>query len=230
PGPPTGPQPTVPPLGFPPSPPTGPLSLPGMSPPAGAGQPRPPARGGRALTVVLIAAVAVLAVAVGVLSFLLVTGDSDDGDGGAAAPAAPEVTGPPGEALRALLNPETMTNCEDVDPRAESRYPDAAVRCTTPDGVVVRAFHYPDRSAADRHFGALAAFVVDQGDCEAGQPSEERWSQPSGDAGGSLLCYYFAENFLVFWTYDDLPVAFITEGTDARALAAWRRDFDPVQR
>lgn len=132
------------------------------------------------------------------------------------------------QALRALLNPVTMTRCIRVDPAANSTYPDAAVRCAASDGRFVYAWHFPDRSALDRRLDLLTVNVPTPGSCDAGAPAVGRWIPPQGGQGGALLCFWANRQFVVLWAYDAVPVAVSVQGSNAVTLVRWWRGFDPL--
>ncbi len=183
---------------------------------------------GGALAVVLIVVFGVLAFAAG--------GDTSAGAspagptpapaGSGAASAGP--AGSPQDRLRALLNPTALTDCS-APPRSDSAYADATLICKAPSGRSVTAFGFPNRSAVDRQIGAREAFYVDEGNCDDGQQSTERWTSGADKAGGDRLCYFFAKRFYEFWTYDDKLVAFSTDDADATQLNTWWHTFDPVR-
>lgn len=154
----------------------------------------------------------------------------EDAPADAAPETAPaEPTGSPEEVLRAVLNPVTMTGCQAPE-TGEGRYTDAALRCTSLDGVEVTAYHFPSRSALDRRIGAQEAYYNDEGTCDDLQQSMEEWSSPAEPGGGTRLCYYYADLFVTFWTIDDERLAFTASDPDPARLMAWWRNFDPIRR
>lgn len=128
-----------------------------------------------------------------------------------------------------MLDPTAMSGCTTPQ-RSDSVYADASLTCRTPTGITVSAFHYPNRAAMDRQIGAREAFYLDEGNCDDGQQSTERWTSPAHPVGGNRLCYFFAKRFYEFWTYDDKLVAFSTDELDAARLNAWWHTFDPLHR
>jgi hypothetical protein len=130
--------------------------------------------------------------------------------------------------LRALLNPLVLSHC--TAPRSsDSRYADATLRCTASGGMQVTAYHFPSDAALDKQIGAKATYFQDQGNCDDGKESEERWSSPQAPSGGVRLCYFYAEKFVTFWTYDEDRIAFLAQNPDPKGLARWWRAFDPVK-
>ncbi|MCM3887606.1 hypothetical protein [Frankia sp. R82] len=170
----------------------------------------------------------------GILAFS--GGDSTDTPSVGAAPTT--ATASPGgrpvgdarEALRALLNPAVLTGCT-APTRSDSAYADATLICRAASGDrQVSAFHFPNRSALDRQIGAREAFYSDEGACDDGQQSSERWTSPTDKAGGTRLCYFFANHFYEFWTSDSQLVAFSVDDSDAARLNVWWHSFDPLRR
>lgn len=143
-------------------------------------------------------------------------------------PSAPPA-GNPEDALRALLNPVTMTGCE-APQRSDSSYADATLRCIGAEGVEVLAYHFPDRSALDRQIGARETYYTDSGNCDDGQESSEQWSSPQEPNGGTRLCYRYADQFVTLWSINDSLVAFAAADQDPGRLIAWWRGFDPIRR
>jgi hypothetical protein len=137
-------------------------------------------------------------------------------------------TGNPRDILRSMLNPTVMTGCT-TPARSDSAYADATLNCRSASGMQVSAFHFPNRSAVDRQIGARETYYYDEGNCDDGQQSSERWSTASEKVGGNRLCYFFANRFYEFWTYDDKLVAFSADDADAGRLNAWWRSFDPLR-
>jgi hypothetical protein len=174
--------------------------------------------------------VAVLAVAASAI-FLVLAARSDSGSSPAAAPASARAgaSGTPAQVLRSLLNPRTMLNCAPGDMHLDGPYPDAALHCTSVDGVPIRAYHFPSQSALDREIGAKATYLhADDGDCAAGKESQEDWTSPQYPSGGTRVCYVYADKFVIFWTYGGDHLAFIAEHDDAVRLATWQRTFNPL--
>ncbi|KJE24192.1 hypothetical protein FF36_01595 [Frankia torreyi] len=153
--------------------------------------------------------------------------------GAGTATAAPGTAGRAGgnprDVLRSLLNPAVMTGCADPG-RSDSAYADATLLCKTPSGMEVTAFHFPNRSALDRQIGARETFYTDEGNCDDGQQSSERWSSPAEATGGNRLCYFFANRFYEFWTYDDHLIAFSADDPTAARMNDWWHSFDPLRR
>ncbi|SNQ46401.1 conserved hypothetical protein [Frankia canadensis] len=177
-----------------------------------------------------------LVILFGALAFTGGDGDSDAArpgttPAGSASPSASpdgQSTGDPRDALRSALNPTVMTGCA-APQRSDSAYADATLSCRTPAGIEVTAFHFPNRSAVDRQIGARETYYVDEGNCDDGQQSSERWSSSAQRAGGNRLCYFFANRFYEFWTYDDSLVAFSVDDAEAGHLNAWWHSFDPLR-
>ncbi|WP_462187320.1 MULTISPECIES: hypothetical protein [unclassified Frankia] len=136
--------------------------------------------------------------------------------------------GNPQEILRSLLNPVVMTGCA-VPTHRDSAYADAALVCKDPSGIEVTAFHFPSQSAMDRQIGARETYYYDEGNCDDGQQSSERWSSPAESTGGTRLCYFFAKRFYEFWTYDDYRIAFSADDQDPGNLNRWWKSFDPLR-
>ncbi|MCL9757704.1 hypothetical protein [Frankia sp. AiPa1] len=177
----------------------------------------------------LFAGAGVLLVLVVVFASLTFLGGNSSGptaEAAAGAPA-PAASGNPRDALRAQLNQTVMTGCT-APARSDSAYADATLNCQTPGGVKVSAFHFPNRSAVDRQIGAREAFYFDEGNCDDGQQSSERWSSPEA-GGGDRLCYFYAKNFYEFWTYDNRLIAFSVDDVDAGRLNSWWHSFDPLR-
>ncbi|WP_261575692.1 hypothetical protein [Frankia gtarii] len=183
----------------------------------------------------------VLVIVFGVLAF---TGGNGSGDSIAAAvPARPAEAGTasaapgtgggaggsPPEVLRSLLNPAVMTGCT-TPAHSDSAYADATLICKTPSGMEVRAFHFPNRSALDRQIGARETFYTDEGNCDDGQQSSEQWNSPAEASGGSRLCYFYANRFYEFWTYDSRLIAFTADDPAAAHINDWWHSFDPLRR
>ncbi|MCK9893843.1 hypothetical protein [Frankia sp. AgB32] len=182
---------------------------------------------GGALAVVLIVVFGILAFAAGgdTKTAAAPAGPTPAAPGGAAS-AAP--AGNPQDRLRAMLNPTALTDCT-APTRSDSAYADATLNCKASSGGNVSAFSFPNRSAVDRQIGAREAFYVDEGNCDDGQQSTERWTSPTDRVGGNRLCYFFARRFYEFWTYDDKLVAFSTDDPDAAQLNTWWHTFDPLR-
>jgi hypothetical protein len=178
----------------------------------------------------------VLVILFGILAFTGSDSDAATDRPAAAAPARPTApagqgqpaAGNPSAVLRSLLNPTMMTGCT-APRRSDSAYADATLNCRTPAGIEVTAFHFPNRSAVDRQIGARETYYYDEGNCDDGQQSSEQWSSSAHRAGGSRLCYIFANRFYEFWTYNDQPVAFSVDDGDAGRLNAWWHTFDPLR-
>ncbi|WP_261562247.1 hypothetical protein, partial [Frankia tisae] len=182
----------------------------------------------------------VLVIVFGVLAF---TGGNGGGPVAAAVPARPAgagtasaapgtgggAGGSPREVLRSLLNPTVMTGCT-TPAHSDSAYADATLICKTPSGMEVRAFHFPNRSALDRQIGARETFYTDEGNCDDGQQSSEQWSSPAETGGGSRLCYFYANRFYEFWTYDSRLIAFTADDPAAAHINDWWHSFDPLRR
>jgi hypothetical protein len=142
---------------------------------------------------------------------------------------AGQTGGNPLESLRSLLNPAVMTACA-APARSDSAYADATLICKAPSGMEVTAFHFPNRSALDRQIGARETFYFDEGNCDDGQQSSERWSSPADATGGSRLCYFFANRFYEFWTYDDHLIGFSADDPTVARINDWWHSFDPLRR
>lgn len=150
------------------------------------------------------------------------------GGSGTPAPQASAPSGPPEEVLRSLVNPATLSGCNGV-PNVESQWADAQLTCIGPQGVAVDVYHFSSQSSVDRQIGALATYIVDQGDCDAGQQSIEDWSTPAEPTGGVRLCYFYANNFVIYWFYQADRVAFSVEHPDPAQLVTWWHNIDPIK-
>ncbi len=228
--------------------------LPGLPPPAGDGSEptaggaregarRPAADRNKVLVDrrLLIGGGGLLLVLVIVFGVLAFTGGNGGGESTTAAQGRPagagtattgtgaEAGGDPREILRSLLNPAVMTGCT-APARSDSAYADATLICKAPSGMEVSAFHFPNRSALDRQIGARETFYFDEGNCDDGQQSSERWSSPADATGGSRLCYFFANRFYEFWTYDDHLIAFSADDPTAARINDWWHSFTPLRR
>ncbi|MCK9877972.1 hypothetical protein MXD59_19700 [Frankia sp. Ag45/Mut15] len=177
-----------------------------------------------------VGALVALVVLFGALA--LAAGESDSSiDAAPAIATASPVGGPVGdarEALRAMLNPAVMSGCT-TPTRSDSAYADATLTCKAPGNRQVAAFHFANRSALDRQIGAREAFYSDEGSCDDGQQSSERWTSPTDKPGGTRLCYFFANHFYEFWSSDTQLVAFSVDDPDPARLNSWWHSFDPLR-
>jgi hypothetical protein len=123
-----------------------------------------------------------------------------------------------------------MVDCEPYAD-GEGGAVDSSVLCTTNDGHNVAAYHFFDSDALATDTRNRERNVVDNGDCEKGASSVQKWDYNDGVAQGSLLCYFSDDNdFVIYWTYDSKLVSFLTLGPNATALYQWWSKFEPVQR
>jgi hypothetical protein len=135
--------------------------------------------------------------------------------------------GTPEDALRESINTAALKDCRTKNP-TDSQWVDAELNCTGTDGIPVAAYHFASRSEADRQIGALATLFTDSGNCDDGQQSIETWSTAQVPSGGTKLCYYYAEKYVIYWYYSEDGVAFAAQDQSPARLTAWWRSFDPV--
>jgi hypothetical protein len=132
--------------------------------------------------------------------------------------------------LLGQLDRTVMTKCEPYED-GEGGAVDASVFCTTNDGHDVVAYHFFDSDALAADTRNRESSISDNGDCKDGVSSVQKWDYNDGVAQGALLCHFSDDNdFVIYWTYDDRLVSFITLQPNATALYQWWSKFEPVQR